>query len=266
MSIVNVRDLGGYSTRDGKKVKKNLLIRAAHLADASDQELDSLSRLPVARVVDFRHDSEKVERADRKVPGADYIVLPANASGKAKEQMTEEEKKKFTRGKKKFDVRKFIVFAAFNEKGQKVAREMYPNLLFDPECQQQYARFFRLVLDTEDGALFFHCTQGKDRTGVASALLLGTLGASRETIVADFDATNQVYEKDVRKYIRRVRFWGGGEEEIGVVKAFLGCNTDNFVNALDRIDREYGSLEAYLKGPIGLMDEDVQTLRERYLE
>ena len=265
-SIVNARDLGGYSAQDGRKVKDKLLIRAAHLADATDKDLEYLSQLPVSKVVDFRHDSEKVERADRKVSGAENIILPIDASGHAKEQMTDEEKKKFTRGKKKFDVRKLIVFAAFNEKGQKVAREMYPNLLFDPECQQQFAKFFRHVLATKDGAVFFHCTQGKDRTGVASALLLAALGASRETIVADFDATNKVYEKDVRKYTRRVKFMGGGEEEIGVVKAFMGCNTDNFVKALDRIDQEYGSLEAYLKGPIGLTDEDIQTLRERYLE
>ena len=63
-----------------------------------------------------------------------------------------------------------------------------------------------------------------------------------------------------------MKFWGGGEEEIGVVKAFLGCNTDNFVKALDRIDREYGSLDAYLKGPIGLTDDDIRVLMERYLE
>lgn len=265
-SIVNARDLGGYVAKDGRKVKDKLLIRTAHLADASDKDLDYLSKLPVSKVVDFRQESEKVERADRIVPGAEYIVLPANASGRAKEQMTDEEKKKFTRGKKKFDVKKIIVFAAFNEKGQQVAREMYPNLLFDPENQKQFAKFFRHVLATKEGAVLFHCTQGKDRTGVASALLLAALGASRETIVADFDATNKVYEKDVRKYTRRVKFWGGKEEEIGVVKAFLGCNTDNFVKVLDRIDQEYGSLEAYLKGPMGLSDEDILTLKERYLE
>ena len=62
-----------------------------------------------------------------------------------------------------------------------------------------------------------------------------------------------------------MKFWGGKEEEVGVVKAFLGCNTENFIKALDRIDQEFGSLQAYLIGPIGLTDADIQTLRERYL-
>ena len=264
-SIVNARDLGGYSAEDGRKVKDKLLIRSAHLADATGKDLEYLSRLPVMKVVDFRQESEKVEMADRMIPAAGFIALPIDPSGHAKEQLTEKEKKKLSPGKK-IDVKKVIVFAAFNEKGQKVAREMYPNLLFDPENQMQFAKFFRHVLATQEGAVLFHCTQGKDRTGVASALLLAALGVDRETIVADFDATNRVYEKDVRKYIRRVKFWGGKEEEIGVVKAFLGCNTDNFVKALDRIDQEYGSLEAYLKGPVGLTDEDIQLLRDRYLE
>ena len=94
---------------------------------------------------------------------------------------------------------------------------------------------------------------------------MAALGASRETIVADFDATNQVYAKDVKKYSRRVRFWGGKEEEIAVVKAFLGCNTENFVKALDAVEQQYGSLESYLKGPMGLTDGDIRKLRERYL-
>ena len=46
----------------------------------------------------------------------------------------------------------------------------------------------------------------------------------------------------------------------------MKCNTDNFVKALDAIVQQFGSLEAYLKGPMGLTDEDIKTLRERYLE
>ena len=262
--IVNARDLGGYTMLDGRIVDSGRLLRAAHLADATDEDIRNLERLPVTAVIDFRKEQEKVGKVDREVPGARYVSLPVDPSGNAMATATEEEKKKFS-GQKKFDVKKVIVFAAFNKKAQAVAREMYPTLLFDPDCQQQFARFFRLVLETENGAVLFHCTQGKDRTGIASALLLAALGADRETIVADFDATNRVYEKDVRKYSRRVKFWGGKEEEVGVVKAFLGCNTENFIKALDRIDQEFGSLQAYLKGPIGLTDADIQTLRERYL-
>ena len=262
--IVNARDLGGYAMEDGRIVQSGRLLRAAHLADATDEDIRNLERLPVTVVIDFRKEQEKVGKVDREVPGARYTSLPVDPSGNAMATATEEEKKKFS-GQKKFDVKKVIVFAAFNKKAQAVAREMYPTLLFDPDCQQQFARFFRLVLETENGAVLFHCTQGKDRTGIASALLLAALGADRETIVADFDATNRVYEKDVRKYSRRVKFWGGKEEEVGVVKAFLGCNTENFIKALDRIDQEFGSLQAYLKGPIGLTDADIQTLRERYL-
>ena len=219
----------------------------------------------VGTVVGFRKLGEKVGLYDKAVPGAAYVALPIDASGNAAGQASEKEKKKLSKGKK-FDIRKLIVFAAFNDKAKIVAREMYPTLLFDPKCQMQFAEFFRQVLSTENGAVLYHCTQGKDRTGIASALLLAALGADRKTIVADFDATNKVYEDDVRKYSRRVRFWGGKEEEIAVVKAFMGCNTENFVKALERVDAEYGSLEAYLEQVLGVTAADREVLRERYLK
>ena len=263
--IVNARDLGGYIMQDGRKLRDGVLIRAAHLADATDADLEYLSSLPVAKVIDFRKDIEKRGKTDRMVPGAEYICLMIDASGKLVSQATEDEKRLFT-GHKQFDVKKFMVMAAFNSMAQRIAQQMYPNLINDPECQQQFAQFFRLILETEKGAVLYHCTQGKDRTGFASALILAALGADRDTIVADFDATNRVYEKDVRRCCRNVRLMGGKEIEISTVKSFLGANTDNFIKALDSIDREYGSMEAYLKGPIGLTDQDILTLKTRYLE
>jgi len=262
--IVNARDLGGYIMPDGTHVRDGLLLRTAGLSDATEADLQYLAGLPVAKVIDFRKDEEKQGKTDRIIPGAAYVSIPVDASGNAAAEATDEEKKRLA-GREKFDVKRIIVMIAFNEKAKKVAREMYTTLLFDEQCQQQFARFFREALDTESGAVLYHCTQGKDRTGIASALLLAALGADRATIVADFDATNRVYEKDVKKYVRRVRFLGGKEEEIGVVKAFLGCNTDNFIKALDRIDQEYGSMENYLKGPVGLTEDDIRLLRRRYL-
>lgn len=263
--IVNARDLGGYKAAGGRRVKDGRLIRSAHLAEATDSDLRYLAGLPVTTVIDFRKEEEKAGKVNKAVEGSQYVCLPIDASGNAAANATEEEKKKFT-GRKKFDVKKIIVMAAFNDKAKTVARNMYPVLLFSPECQAQFAEFFRLILQVESGAVLYHCTQGKDRTGIASALLLAALGADRETIISDFDATNHVYGADVKKYSRRVRFWGGKEEEVGVVKAFLGANTENFVVALDELDRRYGSLDEYLRGPMGLSEGDIGVLRERYLE
>ena len=263
--IVNLRDLGGYEVEGGKRVKTGMLIRSAHLADATDADSAYLESLTVTLVVDFRTEVDLKGKADRDVPGARYVNIPVDASGNAAADASEEEIKKVT-GRKKFEVKKVIMFAAFNERAKAIAREMYPTLLFNPECQRQFARFLRLVVETDNVTVLYHCTQGKDRTGIASALLLTALGASRETIVADFDATNKVYEKDVKKYSRRVRFMGGKEEEIAVVKSFLGANTENFIKALDTVDRQYGSMESYLKGPMGLTDDDLQILKNRYLK
>jgi len=263
--IVNARDLGGYIMQDCRRLRDGAFIRTAHMADATDADLQYLSSLPVAKVIDFRKDEEKKGKDDRMVPGAEYICLVIDASGNLVKQATEDEKRLFT-GHKQFDIKKFMIMAAFNSMAQRIAQQMYPNLFFDPDCQNQFKEFFRLILETEKGAVLYHCTQGKDRTGIASAMILAALGASRETIIADFDATNRVYEKEVRRCCRNVRLMGGKEAEIETVKAFLGANTDNFIKTLDRIDQEYGSMEAYLKGPIGLTDNDILTLRERYLE
>jgi len=264
-SIVNARDLGGYTMQDGRVLRDRVLLRSAHLADASDEDLKWLSLIRVTKVIDFRRLEEKKGVFDKPILGARFVNLPIDATGNAMANAPAEEKKKYTKGKK-FNVNKVILIAAFNERAQAVARNMYPTLLFNPDCQKAFARFFRLVLDTDDGAVLYHCTQGKDRTGIASALMLAALGADRETIVADFDATNMVYEKDVKRYSRRVKFWGGKEEEIAVVKAFLGANADNFIRALDAVDQQYGSMENYLRDRMGLSDTDFQILRDRYLE
>ena len=256
--IVNARDLGGYKTADGRVVKSGLLLRGASLATATDADLALLAALSVVKIFDFRTDFEKKGKENRALPGADYIWLPLQP---AEDEDTPEEITQH----KSFDISKLIMIAAFNEKAKAIAREMYPLMVTRPACQRQFTAFLREVVDTPGGAIYFHCMQGKDRTGLAAAYLLSALGVDRETIIADFDKTNQVYARDVRKYCRRVKFFGGKEEELAVVKAFIGANTANFIKALDLIDAKYGSMDAYLRNILGLTDADFEILRRRYL-
>jgi len=257
-NVVNARDIGGYVTTDGRMVKRGMLIRSASLATASDSDLATLAALPVVKVIDFRTEFEKKGKENRILPKADYLNLPIQPVDNGE---TPAEIAKL----KTFDISKIIMFAAFNEKAKTIAREMYPLMVTRPDCQQQFAAFLREVVDTPEGAVFFHCTQGKDRTGLASAYLLSALGVDRETVIADFDKTNQVYAHDVRKYCRRVKFFGGREEEQTVVKSFIGANTENFIRTLDLINAEYGSMDAYLRNVLGVTDADFEILRERYL-
>ena len=260
--IVNARDLGGYVTADGRTVRSGKLIRAASLADATAADLRYLQQVPVTRVIDFRQDFELSGREDRIIDGAEYVRIPINSNGNA----MDDEEALGIKKQKQFNVRKLIMIAAFNKKAQQVARDLYPNMVTLESCQNRFARFLRILVESSDsGAVFFHCTQGKDRTGLASAYILAALGVDRETIIADFDATNAVYVKDVKRLSRRVRFMGGREDELSVVQAFIGANTGNFVKTLDLIDAQYGSMDAYLRDPLGLTDADIEILRTRYL-
>ena len=259
--IVNARDLGGYPAAGGKTVRHGLLLRSASLAEAKEKDLSYLSGIPVGTVVDFRMDFELRGKEDKVIPGARYVRLPVNSSGI---DVADEDAKELSRHKS-FDIRKFIMIAAFNKRAQKIAHEMYPIMVTDEDCQKQFAAFLQMVVHA-DSAILFHCTQGKDRAGLASAYILSALGVDRETIIKDFDATNAIYAKDVKRLSRRVRFLGGKDKEIETVKAFIGANTDNFIKVLDLIDSEYGSMLNYIQGPLGLSDNDILRLKERYLQ
>lgn len=259
-AIVNARDLGGLPV-GGKTVRRGLLLRTAHLHDATDRDIRVLhERYDLRRIFDFRTMHEASVQPDREVPGAEHIFLPTldvEAERRSGEAVPAET---WT------DLPSHIVRLSFTPLFQQKARELYPSLIISEFSQLQYAAFLNTILETPEGAVLWHCSQGKDRTGIGAALVLGALGADRETIVADFDESNINYRPLVERFCAEVDALGGGEDEKDVVRAFMGVSTRNFCRTLDLIDSQWGSLEAYLTGPIGLTAGDLALLRSRYLE
>ena len=163
------------------------------------------------------------------------------------------------------DLSKHIVRLSFMKIFQEKGRELYPSLVLSEFSQLQYASFLNLILETEEGAVLWHCSQGKDRTGMGAAFILAILGADRETIVKDFDRSNDIYRPLVEKFCAEVRAAGGGEDEEDTVRAFMGVSVKNFNRALDMIEARWGSIMHYLEDTMEVRPEDVKRLRERYL-
>ena len=258
--VVNVRDLGGLPV-GGRRIRSGRLLRTAHLHDASDADVRLLAEHFRLRVIfDFRTFSEAQALPDREVPGAEHIMLPTldveaeRASGEAVPAETW------------LDLPSHIVRLALTPRFQPKARELHPSLVISALSQLQYATFLNKILETPDGAVLWHCSQGKDRTGIGAAFILGALGADRETIVADFDRSNDSYRPLVDRFCAEIDALGGGEEQKDVVRAFMGVSTRNFCRTLDLIDAQWGSLGNYIATCLGLTEDDCRVLRERYLE
>ena len=260
--IENGRELGGLVMQDGRSIRWGKLVRSGNLALATDRDVAILKdRFHLSDVYDFRFDAEVAGAPDREmegVRGTHLSTLPqALVDG-------------FTAGRadtSQFQVSGFmerLAEYAFNAKAQEMGRRLYPAIVLDSTSQERYGTFLRGVLDAEGGVLW-HCSQGKDRCGWGTAFVLAALGASRETIVEDFDLSNVSYAAQVEALSQKVIEMGGGENELAFIRAMVGVSTENFQSTLDLIDSQYGSLSAYLEKALGFTAEDQEKLRDKYL-
>ena len=259
-NIVNARDLGGLPAAGGREVRSGMLLRTSHLHDASDEDVRRLrDEFHLRRIFDFRSLDEARFLPDCEVPGATYHLLPTI-------DMSEEKRTGRAIPEEAFlDLERHIVNYSFSPEVQLMAADMYPSLIRSEYSQLQYAAFLRLIVETPDGAVLWHCFQGKDRTGWGAAFLLSALGVSREHIVADFDLSNVAYTPLVERLCAEVERRGGADNEKEVIRAFMGVSTNNFQRTLDLIDREYGSMSLYLRNQLMMSPADIRLLRKRYL-
>lgn len=258
--IVNVRELGGLRMKDGRTVRSGQLLRGATLNKATDSDVRCLSEeYNVKLIFDFRTEQEVKHAPDRDIPGAKYLWLPT-----LDPMNGEKGKDVFSAGGFK-SAEELVLKAAFLPQVQEAARNMYTDIVDNEYSQLQYAVFLQRILAVKEGAIFWHCSQGKDRTGLGAAFILAALGADRETILSDYLISNEIYEEEVREMKGIIRSQGGGEAEMDVVQTFIGINVKHFIEGLDLIDAKYGGMDTYVKDILLLSDEDRTALQERYL-
>lgn len=270
--VANARQLGGYQIGN-KQIKPDVLLRTANLSTATEADVEILEQTyHVAYVFDFRSSYERNMSPDHELHGCENIWLPcldkqvkglgSNSSSSAQKTEGESEKKHAPEA-----LGATILANLSNPQVQQMAEAMYPMIVFDPEVQAHYTTFLqRLATLPEGHAALWHCTQGKDRAGCASAFLLAALGADRQLIVKDFSRSNDSYKELVEKLAAAAKEKGHTEQEINVIYALIGVSVPLFEKVLDMIDERYGSLDNYLTTALKCDDTLREQLRNRFLE
>ncbi|MBO7248376.1 MAG: tyrosine-protein phosphatase [Bacteroidaceae bacterium] len=252
----NARQLGGYIIGD-KKIKDDLLIRSAKLSGLSKEDSTLLSdKYNVQCIYDFRSQEEFVSEPDIIPGNARCVSLSISFAAK-------EEKSQFgAEYQNQQEMIGLLLQYAEHPAIQTMCENMYEIILFEEESQEVYRNFFQdlVTLEPENGAVLWHCTQGKDRAGCASAMLLAALGADRNLIMADFILSKDYYEPMVSRIKTET------EQQRNVINTLISANPEIFEAALDRIDSEYVSFRNYLTECIGVTPAMMQVLRNRYLE
>lgn len=257
--VENARELGGYVMEDGRVVRKGVLLRSGKLASATADDKRRLrEEFHLKRIFDFRTELESHIDPDCDIQGCTNTVIPII-------DPDIDESKAMPEGVF-IDLEGYLIEHACDPLIQRLGRELYPEFIYSPYTRRQYGLFLRGVLEAGGSAVLWHCSQGKDRTGLAAAFVLACLGASRDTIIEDFDRSNESYRETVERVCSLIRSKGWGEEEESTIHSYLGANTGNFIRTLDMIERDFGSLREYIAGPLGFSASEQSKLRKSYLD
>ena len=232
----NFRDLGGYPGHGGRPLRWRRLFRSDHLGGLTAADHSTLAALGLGRSVDFRGTAERAAMP-YALPGAVQHPL-------AIEPTVVQRMQALVAAGHTLDATTVVGLMA----------ELYRSLVNDQA--HRFAELFEHLLAAE-APLMFHCTAGKDRTGVAAALILLALGVPRAVVMQDYLLSNLVYRHppipltDTPADVLAV-LW---QVQAGFLEA-----------ALQVIDTEHGGTDHYLAQRIGLSPAAMATLAARYLQ
>jgi protein-tyrosine phosphatase len=252
-SAANLRDIGGYATRDGHVVRKKLLYRSGALGTLRADDREKLAALNLKCDYDLRTVQERTAQPDKLPPEVKIIALDvlADSDRSATAQLGKLLLKPKEANAELGDGKVEAIFA-----------KTYREFVSLPSARKAYRQLF-LDLGAE-GSLpaVFHCTTGKDRTGWATAALLTLLGVSEETVFADYLRSNDyvlpTYQKTIDSFTK-----AGGDPAIA--RAILGVKAEYLKAAFDEMKAKYGSIEDYFSKALDIDAAGQAVLRERFL-
>ena len=244
---VNFRDGGGYPTSDGAFVRWGQFYRSDSLSRLSEADQNELQRLNVTVDCDLRSLGEQKDYPDRLWPQARFF--DCHIYPESQEEYQEQTRKgvRFWRGVPKMT---------------SYLDQIYQRVLLTPVSQRAFTKVFEQLLTLpEDQALVYHCSAGKDRTGIVSTLLLMALGVSDDLIARDYMLTNKLYDFAWQKQHPTADQLSQTIAKMNVTQG----DATAVLGLIKTIRVGWGSFDAFFVKALGFKKSQLEQLRKRYL-
>lgn len=255
----NLRDMGGYLTADGERVKMGLLFRSGYLAHVTPETSTTIAKLNIGLVCDFRIDKEREEHPNRYAAGHRPItkhlpVWPVGTPG------VDNTVAKLLRGEADTQTAIAAQCSGYRE--------------FVRDQNGQFAGMFAAVIDHAPSPMMIHCSAGKDRTGIAAAMLLTALGVSRSDVISDYLLSRDGHgARDQTQYYVDL-YWDAHLASPNPppactkddVHALFSSQPEKIKAAFDEMENVAGSVDDYIRDTLRVTDEMRRDLKHHYVE
>jgi protein tyrosine/serine phosphatase len=247
--VENFRDFGDYAAGQGR-LKTGVLFRAAHQAQATDEDLVVLAGLNLATIVDLRRPNERQRDPSRRWAdfAAEVIDNDLGVTGEDPWHAFLRESDLSVES-----VRGYLV-------------EYYRRAPFKERHLDLFRRYFQ-ALGEAKGPVLIHCAAGKDRTGLLAALTHHVAGVSDDDLIDDYLLTNN----EARFARRGPQFADLLEVELGrrpsdaALRVAMGVEADYLATAIAEMKAQYGSIDGYLEQAVGLDTAGREAVRAHIL-
>ena len=230
----NLRDLGGIKTADGKTVRHGLLIRSGELSKMTPADYSVLPGIGL--IVDMRSEADCLAMSDVIPEGAEYVNFPVENPAQSRFAKSDDELAE--------KIRMMVNESGKGEAGPDKKSESYRRVLYNPRFQKALVLITLNLANDPQRAVLWHCSAGKDRTGIMAAVLLSLLGVSNESIIADYMNSSDACAADVEKAAGLARSFTCDEDVVRRVSRRFGVVSDWIEAVLAELD-ELGGAEKY---------------------
>ncbi|WP_173021257.1 tyrosine-protein phosphatase [Secundilactobacillus folii] len=241
--VNNARDLGGYKTASKHRVKYRRLLRSSKLANLTRTGQRTLKgKYHLTEVVDLRTPAKIKSVPDVKITGVKYVKDPVVS-----------------------DKTLASVNRIARSSGSKSMIRLYQTFVTTKQARHAYRELFNILLAAPNNkAVLWHCSEGKDRTGFASALVLTSLGVPKKTIFQDYLASNKANRTAINHQVSIMKRERYSSAAITRKRDTLLVKSSYLNAAYQAADKKYGSLHGYLTKGLGLSTKDLKRLTTKF--